>query len=451
MKKKNNIPTILGVIILLAGVFAGVFLLNMRQVFKIGADASLSPKDIRVSNISDTSATISWTTDKETTGFVNWGESQGSVANIEKESEDNQKFFTHTITISGLKASGTYYYKINSDGTSVDNGGIPWQFTTGPALSVNKHSVLISGSVVTTSGLPAKRALVYATVSGYLLSTPTSDTGNFVFQLSGVRTTDLGSYQEIDSAGTLVEISVQAGIDGTASAQIFPHSANPIPAIILGQVYDFRSRAPSVDSQNPDANLSLPENIDAGSKFDVATSFGTPASTSVILENLDEGEVVTSTQPEFFGKGPGGEEITITVNSETPISETINIPSNGSWNWSPPSTLAAGAHAITITWKDATGITRSLTRNFVVQAGEAPAFTASESGSTPSPSPTVSPSPTPILSPTPTPAATTLPTAATTEAVPETGSLTGTLLLSIMGVAVLLFSFAIWKVSENNA
>ncbi len=438
MKKKNNIPTILGVAILLVGVFAGVFLLNMRQIFKIGADTSVSPKDIRVSNISDTLATISWTTDKETSGFVSWGESQGSVGNIETESEDNQKFFTHTVTISGLKASGTYYYKISSDGTNFDNGGIPWQFTTGQPLGLNKNSTLISGSVVTSSGLPAKRALVYATLSGYLLSTLTSDTGNFVFQLSGVRTTDLSSYQKIDPASTLIEISVQAGVDGSASAQIFPRSANPIPAMILGQVHDFRGLPASSDGQNPDANLTLPENITSESKFNVATQSGTPNPTSVILENLNEGEIVTSTQPEFFGKGPGGEEITITINSETPVTETISIPSDGSWNWSPPSSLAAGAHAITITWKDATGITRSLTRNFVVQAGEAPAFTASESGSTPSP--TISSSPTPTPAPTP---------AATAQPIPDTGSLTGTLLLSIMGVAVLLFSFAIWKVADN--
>ncbi len=441
MKKKNKIPTILGVVILLVGVFAGVFFLNMRQVFRIGADASASPKDIRVGNISDTSATISWTTDKETSGFVNWGESQGGVNKV--ETEGDQKSFSHLITITGLTAGKTYYYKISSDGSSFENGGIPWQFTLGPTLGVNRNSTLISGSVVTSSGLPAKRALVHATVSGYLLSTLTSDTGNFVFQLSAVRTTDLSSYQNVDPASTLIEISVQAGGNGVASAQVFPRSASPIPAMVLGQVYDFRSLPPSSDSQNPDANVTLPGDIANESKFKVENPSGTPnPTTSVILENIDEGETVTSDQPQFFGKGPGGEEITITVHSETPISETVSIPTNGSWSWSPSEALAAGAHSITITWKDATGITRSLTRNFVVQAGEAPAFTASESGSTASPSPTTSASPT--ATPVPTPIATSQP-------VPETGSLTPTILLSIMGIAVLLFSFAIWKIAEINA
>jgi len=438
MKKKNNIPTILGIAILVVGIFAGAFFLNMTTVFRIGADTSAAPKDIRVGNISDASVTISWTTDKETNGFVSWGENQGGVNKIETESD--KKFFSHLITITGLSAGKTYYYKISSDGSSFDNGGIPWQFATGPTLGINKNSYLVSGSVVTSSGQPAKRALVYATVSGYLLSTLASDTGNFVFQLSGVRTTDLSNYQAIDPATTLIEISIQAGEDGVASAQVFPRSANPIPAIILGQVYDFRSLPTNGDSQNPNASLALPENTTNESKFNIASASGTPSPTSVILENIDEGETVTSTQPEFFGKGPGGEEITITVNSETPITETVSIPPNGSWSWSPSQALAAGAHSITITWKDATGITRSLTRNFEVQAGEAPAFTASESGTIASPSPTASGTATPIPTP-----------VATSEPIPETGSLTGTLLLSIMGIAVLLFSFAIWKIAENNA
>lgn len=442
MKKLSKIPTILGIVILLAGVFAGVFFLNMTQVFRIGADSSSAPKDIRVGNIDDTSVTISWTTDKESVGFVSWGISQGNTGKIEKESETDEKFFNHMVTLSGLSPSSTYYYKINSNGVSFDNGGIPWQFTSGPTLSASKNSMLVSGSVITPSGQPEKRALVYTTINGYLLSTLTSDTGNYVFQIGGVRTTNLSSYAQIDQATTLIEISVQAGPDGMASAQIFPKSANPVPPMVLGKVYDFRSLEANSNDQNPNANLNLPENTTGESKFNVESNSGTPAPTSVILENLTDGETVTSDTPQFLGKGPGGEEITITINSETPITDTVQIPSDGSWSWSPSSALAAGAHTITIAWKDATGITRSLTRNFVVQAGEAPAFTASESGSTASPTASPIGTTSPTIVPTPT-------IAETAEPVPVTGSLTPTLALLIMGVAVTLFSLFVWKTAES--
>lgn len=442
MIKKNKISTILGIVVLLVGVFAGVFLLNMRQVFRIGASAGSEPKNIRISNITDTSATISWTTDKETANFISWGTSQGSLNQINKEDQNDVKFSTHSITISGLQASTNYFYKINSDGNNFDNGGIPWQFTTGPNIGQAQASTLISGSVINASGKPVDRALVYINVGGYLASTLTSVGGNFVLQLGSIRTTDMSSYLKIDPNQTLLQISILSSADGVSSAQIFSGAAKSIPPIVIGQTYDFRSLSSSQDGQTPSADINLPQNTTISSKFNVSSPSGTPQPTSVILESLNQGETITTTKPEFFGKGPAGEDITITVHSESPVSTNLSIPNSGSWNWSVPNDLAAGAHSITISWIDASGITRTLTRDFVVQASEAPAFTASESGTINSPSPTPAGSPNPTLTPSPT-------ASATAQPVPVTGDLTPTLLLFIMGVVVLIFSFMAWKLADN--
>lgn len=444
MIKKNKIPTILGIVILLAGIFAGVFFLGMRQIFKIGADASVAPKDIRVSNITESSVTISWITDKETAAFLTWGDKQTSVNQVEKESATDGKFFTHSITISGLQPNTTYFYKINSDGNTFDNKNIPWEVTTGATLPANKTSSIISGSVINASGNPEKRALVYSNISGTLLSTFTSDSGTFIFQLGDARSQDLQSYAEINEASTLIEISVIAGSDGISSAKIFPQSAKPIPTIIIGQVYDFRNFKPGNEAQIPNANLNLPESATKESKFSLPLVTSSPSPTSVILESLKEGEVVTSTKPAFFGRGPGGEQITITIQSDT-ITQVMNITKNGTWTFTTPSNLAPGPHSITVSWVDSLGITRTLTRNFIVQAGEVPAFEASPSQSI-SPNASGTPTPTPTLSATSTPSPTAI---ASAEPVPVTGSLTGTYLLSIMGVAVMLFGFAVWKLSEN--
>jgi len=458
MIKKSKIPTIIGIVILLAGTFAGVFFLRMNQVFRIGASVTITPKDIRTSNLSDTSATISWTSEGATTDFISWGETQGNLNKIEEEGNTDQKFFTHSITLTGLKADTTYFYKINSEGTNFDNNGIPWQFTTGEVLPINQSSNPISGSVITASGQPSKRVLVYVTIDGYLLSTLTSDAGNFVLQLGGTRTSDLKNFAQIDKAQTVLNVSIQAENGDSASAQIFPQSANPIPPLVLGQVQDYRSLQPAEDGQNPNANLNLPINATEESKFNISTPSGASKPTSVILESLTEGETVTSTQPQFFGKGPAGETISITIHSEQTISQTVQIPKSGSWSYSPSTALSEGAHSITISWIDAAGITRNLTKNFVVQAGEVPAFVASPSGSTPSPTPTISPiptlsqTPTPGITPTPTPTQTASSTPVSTtsaEPVPVTGNLTPTLLLFMMGVAVIAFSISVWKFSES--
>jgi hypothetical protein len=462
MIKRNKIPTIIGIVILLVGTFAGVFFLRMNQVFRIGASATDIPKDIRTGNLSDTSATISWTTEGATSDFISWGTTQGSLGTIENESDTGQKFFTHAITLAGLKPDTTYFYNINSEGTNFDNNGVPWQFTTGSAISVNSNSIPVSGSVITAAGQPSKRALVYITVDGYLLSTLTSDSGNFFLQLASARSSDLKQTAQIDPAQTLLTVSVEADGGETSSAQIFPQSANPIPPLVLGQVQDYRSLQPTSGGNSPNVNLSLPGNAAQESKFDTSSTSGTVKPTSVILESINEGETITSDQPQFFGKGPAGEAITISIHSEQIPAQTVKIPGNGSWTYSPTTPLSPGSHSITISWLDATGITRTLTRNFIVQAGEVPAFVSSPSGSSPTPTPTIQPTiaPAPMVSPTPTP--TLKPTLVSTssavlraspsvtpEPVPVTGDLTPTLLLSIMGIVVMAFSFYVWKVSEN--
>jgi hypothetical protein len=438
MKKKITIPTILGIFVLVVGIFAGVYFLRNTQVFKIGADSDTTPKDIRISNITDTSATISWTTDKITSGFISWGDSQGSVNKVESENISGQKYFSHSISLSGLTANTNYYYKINSDGAEFENNGIPWKFTTGAAIGINNSSILLSGNVIDATGIPKVKSLVYASIGGYLLSTLTSDTGNYVFQLGSVRTPDLGSYAKIDLTNTLVQISVVAPPNGVSSAQIFPQSGNPVPTMVIGQVYDFKNSPTNNQGENPNVNLNLPENTTQTSKFNIDVPSETSKPTSVILESLTEGEIITSQKPQFFGKGPGGESITITVNSENPVSATVEIPKTGSWSYSVPNNLEPGNHTITVSWIDASGITRFLKRNFIVKAGEAPSFTASESGTVASPSST----PKSTLKPSPTATSTAMP-------VPVTGDLTPTLFIFIMGLAVIAFSFVVWKIAEN--
>lgn len=446
MIKRNKIPTILGVILLLAGVAAGVFYINMRQIFRIGASTSNQPKDVRISNISDSGATISWTTDSQTADFLTWGESQNNISTIEQESVSNEKFYTHSINISGLSPSTQYFFKINSNANSYDNNGVPWEFTTGQSLGLSKNSTLVSGSVIDTSGQPVDRAIIYIVINGYLASTLTTSTGNFVYQLENVRDQDLQNYAQIDPTATVLEISVIAGIDGVASVQIFPQSADPIPPIVLGKVYDLRNLTPNKGDQNPNADLSLPENSTQESKFDVSGDAATTSATTVILESLTEGETVTSTQPEFFGKGPAGETISIEIHSDEQISQTVTIPNDGSWSWAVPSNLSPGAHSITITWKDISGITRTLTRNFVVQASELPSFEASPSQSiAPTSTPTTTPKAT--ASPTASPKATATVSAAP---VPVTGNSTSSILLYIMGVSVVSFSFLIWKYAQST-
>lgn len=447
--RTKKIPTIIGVIILVLSVAAGVLMVQFRQVFRLGASGDTTPKNVRVSNITDSSFSVSWTTDANTSGFVNYGENQNSISQI-VEDQNSTTSFTHSVNLTNLKPQAQYFFKINSGGNSYDNSGTAWQIKTGPILPSPSGSNLISGSILTASGSPSKNALVYVSIGGYLLSTITSQNGSWVIQLAQARAVDLSSFLQIDSAATLLEISVDAGPDGIASAQIYPVSAKPAPPITLGQTLDFKNLSSAGQGEIPQASIDIANQPASSpvSGFNLPKGqSASPSAKTVTLESLKEGETITSQKPEFFGNGPSNTAITIQVESD-PINSSLKIPANGSWNWSPPSNLAAGVHKITITWKDAQGITRSLTRNFVVQAAEGPAFVSTPSASPrQTQTPTSSPTSTPKVSPTTSATSSATPTSA--PKIPESGNLTPSILFSILGIGVLGLSFLVWKKAET--
>lgn len=437
-------------IILILGLVAGVFLVRNQTIFRLGATAELAPKDVRFSNLKDNSLTISWTTDKETSGFVKWGKDK---TNLDKTTLDEIKTqsFTHAVTLNSLDPETQYFLRISSGGEDFDNNGLPWEVTTATKLELPTTNALISGQVLTSTGESTKNALVYVTVSGgNTLSTLTSEGGTWVIPISLSRTSNLSNYLSINNQSSLIEISVNAGLGKTSSAQIYPQSAHPVPPIILGQVHDFKNLDPSQEGEIPEAELSAPEEKSPTSGFNVEEKTAT-TSGSVTLESISkDNEIITSTKPEFFGEAPAGTNLTITVESD-PVTDTVTTPKTGEWKWSPPSDLTPGVHKITISWRDLNGILRTLTRTFIVEAAEGPAFESTPSASltpTPTASATATPrsstSPTPTASggATPTIVASSTPTAAPT---PVSGSLTPTLALSIMGIGVVLFAFLLWQ------
>src|SRR3989344_5601314 len=257
--KQRRIPTLIGIIVLTFSVACGVLLVSNKQIFKLGASSSVTPKDIRISNVTDGSLTVSWVTDKEVLGSLKWSKSESAVLENQND-EINGLSYTHSSTIRGLSPQTTYYLKINSSGVDFDNNGVSWQVKTGPKLTSGNKEILVSGSVQTQAGKPVKGGLIYLSVGGgSLVSTTTSDNGTWVTSLGSVRTQNLASLVKIDGNATLIEIYVTSGISGVATAQIYPQSAKPAPPIILGNVHDFKNLPPSVSGENTQATLNIPE------------------------------------------------------------------------------------------------------------------------------------------------------------------------------------------------
>jgi len=189
---KGKIPTLIVLIILVLGIVLGVFLVRNRQLFRLGATGENAPRDVRVTNISQSTLTVSWTTDTQTLGTVEWGETENSTGTtIVSETGSG---YTHSATLTGLKPQTSYFFKINSAGTDFDNNGIDWEAQTASDIPALTDPIVISGTVEDSSGFPVEKALLYVTAGGGTpLSTVTSQEGNWVISVSSTRSQDLGS------------------------------------------------------------------------------------------------------------------------------------------------------------------------------------------------------------------------------------------------------------------
>lgn len=419
-KSIRRIPTILALFFLLLGVAVAVVLIHKGPSWFVGARPELTPKQVKITNISENGFTVSWITDEKTNGFIQYGP-EGRLSLTMADDRDQfsgqqGSFWTHHITIKNLEPSTKYLFKINSEGRVFDNNGQSYQVTTASVSGTNVPSSDVAyGTVLNQEGLPVEGVVVYLSLANTTpLSTLTRSSGSWLIPLNAARSADLSTYASYDREASVEEIFVQGGFLGTATVLATTKYDSPLPAITLGQSFDFRSGTAVTGGISPTPTTS-------SSRF--------PHGLTIINPSL--GEKINTPKPEIMGTGPAGQELTVVVNSSNSFTAQVTIGEDGTWSWTPPSGLSPGEHTVTVSLADGGRISRAFT---VLAAGasELPSFTAT-------PSATLTPSPTATPSPTPTPTLTTRISLPSTEGgVPQPGYLTPTVFVFIMGV-VLIF------------
>ena len=175
--------------------------------------------DIITSNVADLSFTVSWITNVDTTGQINYGTSPDSLDSTAYDdrgeaTEDD----THHVTISSLVANTTYYFDVVSGETTDDNSGAHYQVTTGPGLDF-KMPELISGTAYQMDGeTPAEGAIIYATI-GYsqVLSGLVDENGTWGLNIAPIRTADYQSYYAYSDSDDISLEAQGGGVVGDAS------------------------------------------------------------------------------------------------------------------------------------------------------------------------------------------------------------------------------------------
>lgn len=122
-----NNKIILRIASIVIGMAVFVFLLYLAFRLINTNAADLEPRDVVVSNIEKNSVKLTWATGTDSQGVVEYGTSPTSLNFFAPEAAKEKD---HTLDLTLLSPSTTYYFDIKIGDKKSDNGGVPWTFTT---------------------------------------------------------------------------------------------------------------------------------------------------------------------------------------------------------------------------------------------------------------------------------------------------------------------------------
>jgi len=198
--------------------------LSLTLALPVG-QASATDMAHQVTNVGDKSFTVTWVTNVAETGYVNYGTSPDSLDNTAYDDRGQTTGDeTHHVTVIGLTASTTYYYEIVPDDITDNNGGAPYETTTGPSLEFTMPE-MISGKVYRTDGVTAAEgSIIYASIgTSQVLSVLVDSSGTWGLNIAPIRAADYQSYHTYSDSDS-VSLEVQGSTDGTIT-QVVPITA----------------------------------------------------------------------------------------------------------------------------------------------------------------------------------------------------------------------------------
>src|SRR3989338_9411871 len=105
MRKEFKIPTLIAVVVLVAGLAVTAFATNFAQTLFTKASVTTEPKEVKISNLTDSSFSVSWITDEAVSGAVAYqstgqGFSQPVLDDrVQGATPATDKFFVHHVSL----------------------------------------------------------------------------------------------------------------------------------------------------------------------------------------------------------------------------------------------------------------------------------------------------------------------------------------------------------------
>lgn len=396
---EHRIPTLLVLALLAIGTIATSYLAQTGINITGKAAIPQTPENVRITNIKDTSFTVSYTTQAPVIGSITYGADAtlGNTAVDTRNGDQVLPHMMHVVTVNNLEPETTYFFSIISGEKSFLNGNKLFEVTTGTTLQINsREQRAAKGKVLLPNGDKPTDIIVYLTTdAAQMLSANVNEKNEYSFDLHTLRSASLQSFFDVSDNATINLLIVSPKEQSRAT--ITAKNAATIPTITLSQNYDFTVGLLPLTSLEP-SGASSSANIG----FPSLTASQSAADVDILTPKKDDS--FSDTKPTFRGKAVPSEEVTITIES-TPITTTVTADKNGNWSYRPSTPLEPGEHTITITTKNQFGILQKITKTFTVFASGTqvtqPATPSATIAVQPSPTQTQpatpSPSPSPIL------------------------------------------------------
>ncbi|MBI2431036.1 MAG: hypothetical protein HYV39_03415 [Candidatus Levybacteria bacterium] len=396
-----QIPTLLGIVIILVGIAATSFLTKKGVPFVGKASLLETPNEIRITNITDASFTVSYITAGQFLGSIAYGTTEKTeniaIDQVDEKTQTVVPRNIHTIMVENLSPSTKYFFTIISGETIFLDNGQPFTVTTGPQLKETSSKTMEIKGTVISEETAENQPIVYVTApNAQTLSTQVNKDLSYRLSLSNMRTQDLSSYISLSPNTVLTMLIV--GSTQQSNATLFASQINPVPGIILSKRYDFTLN--TMPQATSSAMIGFPSFIASPS------ALKTPQ-----IINPAKNESFTDQKPQFRGTASPSAEVEIEIHSDEQIKTKIVAGKNGTWTFRPQEPLSEGEHTITIKTRDQFGILKIITQTFTVyaegsQVGQSATpsatLTPTKAAATPTPTPTSTPTITATPSPTPT-------------------------------------------------
>lgn len=231
-----KIPTLFGLTLLLTALLLSImyYIYYLERQNKNQQD--FTPQNIRYSNITDNSYTITWTSSKPVVSSLTWGPSPrlGDPQNDDRDLTDRTPRFTHIVTLNNLNENSIYYIKIRNGPFFYPEQ--PLIIKTTPKMSPSLQPAL-TGRVLDQNLQPLEDSLVFLEIPGASLSSGFVSTGgNFLIPLSSVKSDDLTKNFALNP-NTAAILLIQQDQNQSRARLTLP-LAKPLPPILFGQDVD---------------------------------------------------------------------------------------------------------------------------------------------------------------------------------------------------------------------